>query len=319
MGREVKRVALDFNWPINKVWEGFLNPYGTTAQKCHDCAGTGYGKVAKHLYDQWYGYVPFDPTSTGSKPFTPESPAVRAFAERNVYRSPEYYGYGEAVIRKEAKRLCTLFNDQWFHHLDADDVKVLVEAGRLTDFIPWRKQEEIAEAAYYAWEARVQSGETGDEISDWYTGLKNLRGPYPTPEQVNEWSIGGFGHDSINAWIVVKAKAERLGHSATCPTCQGGGTLWPDAEDKALFDAWTPQEPPAGEGWQFWENVTEGSPQSPVFATADALVNFLVNEQGYSFKGAEAFVKTGWAMSMVLDGDGQIYNDVESAVLFQEN
>jgi hypothetical protein len=27
MGREVKRVALDFNWPLNKTWEGFLNPF----------------------------------------------------------------------------------------------------------------------------------------------------------------------------------------------------------------------------------------------------------------------------------------------------
>ena len=29
MGREVKRVALDFNWPLHKVWEGFQNPLDT--------------------------------------------------------------------------------------------------------------------------------------------------------------------------------------------------------------------------------------------------------------------------------------------------
>lgn len=27
MGREIKRVPLDFEWPLNKVWEGFLNPH----------------------------------------------------------------------------------------------------------------------------------------------------------------------------------------------------------------------------------------------------------------------------------------------------
>lgn len=27
MGRELKRVALDFDWPIKKTWDGFLNPY----------------------------------------------------------------------------------------------------------------------------------------------------------------------------------------------------------------------------------------------------------------------------------------------------
>ena len=25
MGREVKRVALDFDWPLSKVWKGFIN------------------------------------------------------------------------------------------------------------------------------------------------------------------------------------------------------------------------------------------------------------------------------------------------------
>ncbi len=28
MGREVRRVSLDFKWPIGKTWEGFLNPHG---------------------------------------------------------------------------------------------------------------------------------------------------------------------------------------------------------------------------------------------------------------------------------------------------
>lgn len=27
MGRELRRVPLDFDWPINKVWDGFLNPH----------------------------------------------------------------------------------------------------------------------------------------------------------------------------------------------------------------------------------------------------------------------------------------------------
>ena len=27
MGREIRRVPLDFSWPLNKAWEGFLNPH----------------------------------------------------------------------------------------------------------------------------------------------------------------------------------------------------------------------------------------------------------------------------------------------------
>ena len=33
--------------------------------------------------------------------------------------------------------------------------------------------------------------------------------------------------------------------------------------------------PPTGEGWQLWENVTEGSAVSPVFATAEELAEWL--------------------------------------------
>lgn len=34
MGRELRRVPLDFSWPLNKTWEGYLNPH---ARKCPDC------------------------------------------------------------------------------------------------------------------------------------------------------------------------------------------------------------------------------------------------------------------------------------------
>jgi hypothetical protein len=35
MGREVRRVPLDFDWPKDKVWHGYLNPH---YRKCPDCA-----------------------------------------------------------------------------------------------------------------------------------------------------------------------------------------------------------------------------------------------------------------------------------------
>jgi hypothetical protein len=46
MGRELRRVPLDFDWPINKTWEGFLNPH-YVAKKCEACAGTGYHTSVK--------------------------------------------------------------------------------------------------------------------------------------------------------------------------------------------------------------------------------------------------------------------------------
>jgi len=46
MGREVKRVALDFDWPLEKVWEGYLNPH---CAKCPTCKGSGSTAAMQRL------------------------------------------------------------------------------------------------------------------------------------------------------------------------------------------------------------------------------------------------------------------------------
>lgn len=38
MGYELKRVPLDFNWPLDKVWDGYVNPHG---RECSVCGGSG--------------------------------------------------------------------------------------------------------------------------------------------------------------------------------------------------------------------------------------------------------------------------------------
>lgn len=80
-----------------------------------------------------------------------------------------------------------------------------------------------------------------------------------------------MGHDSLNASYVIDAKAKKRGYPLCCDVCHGDGCLWQSPEIKAAYEAWEREEPPAGEGYQLWETVTEGSPQSPVFATLDAL------------------------------------------------
>lgn len=48
MGREVKRVAIDFDWPLNKVWNGYINPHYV---KCPQCDGTGVTSAHRRLDD----------------------------------------------------------------------------------------------------------------------------------------------------------------------------------------------------------------------------------------------------------------------------
>lgn len=53
MGREIKRVPLDFDWPLNAVWKGYLNPF--RSEPCPWCEGSGYTPEAKRISDAWYG------------------------------------------------------------------------------------------------------------------------------------------------------------------------------------------------------------------------------------------------------------------------
>jgi hypothetical protein len=47
MGRELMRVPLYFNAPLNKVWRGYINPH---YKKCPDCEN-GYTRAAERLND----------------------------------------------------------------------------------------------------------------------------------------------------------------------------------------------------------------------------------------------------------------------------
>ena len=46
MGRELKRVPVDFDWPLEKIWEGYLNPHFA---ECPECDGSGYSRAGKVL------------------------------------------------------------------------------------------------------------------------------------------------------------------------------------------------------------------------------------------------------------------------------
>ena len=283
MGREVKRVDVDFDWPLENIWGGFVNPYYSQRIECPECSGSGSSPFAKLLSDQWYGNAYFEPESRGSKPFSPNHPIIAARAKANVSRSPGYYGSGSDMVQKEAQRLCDLFNCQWGHHLNERDVAALIESERLKDlthiFTPGK-----------GWQPKEPA----------HT---------PTPEEVNEWSLSGIGHDSINNWCVVSAECKRCSEPEMCSRCGGEGDLWPTDEIKAAYDDWKDTEPPEGEGWQVWETVSEGSPITPVFPTRDGLIDYLVEygdkwdqkrgDGGWKRENAESFVDAEWAPSLI--------------------
>jgi hypothetical protein len=250
LNREVRRVALDFKWPLGRKWKGFVNPFEHCSTDCPVCGGSGDSPQVRYLKDRWHGNVPFSPGERGSQPFQFTDAAVVAFARSNVERAPEILGSGRDAIEREAQRLATHFNRCWSHHLNDADVAALLAKGGLLEFTHTCK-----------------AGE----------GWKLKDPPYiPTAAEVNLWSITGFGHGGAHQSICVRAECKRLGFEEKCPRCDGEGTLWPSAEIKRRAKDFMPTPPPAGEGWQIWETVSEGSPVTRVFATREELIEHLV-------------------------------------------
>jgi hypothetical protein len=249
MGREVRRVPLDFAHPLNEVWPGYINPHFQHRRNCPFCDGSGHNPATKQIADDWYDFG-----RTGRR---------------------------------------------WCDKLTQDEVDALVEAGRLRE---WR----------------------GRENGGWVTVPR-------TAAEVNAANgqgrglLGDLVHDSINRWICIETRAKRLGVWGECATCGGDGEAWRSPEDRAAAEAWTPTEPPAGEGWQMWETTSEGSPISPVFPTAEALAEWLARTGASTFGRMTAtyeqwlrmIVGDGSAVSMIATG-GVLMSGVEAASLPRE-
>jgi hypothetical protein len=282
MSREVKRVPLDFDLPLNKVWPGFLMPDRLTGSPCIPCDGSGYSMYARQLYDEWYGIG--DSHFIPKQPLAVDTPEVRAFAERNCKHDPDFYGISEAAIVREARRLIGYWNTQWSHHLDPVDVDALIAADQLWDLT-----------------------KTWTEADGW-----KERDPMPTitAAQVNTWSIPGIGHDSINCSVVIRAKCVRDGHPEMCELCEGHGFTEVYPGQRADSEAWESEEPPIGEGYQLWESVSEGSPISPVFPDAEGLAQWMASPAYHwgassplSIEQARRFVGIGWAPTGILTSE----------------
>lgn len=274
MSREIYRVPLDFDHPLNKAWSGHLLPESLHEKPCPDCKN-GYSEHAEFMQRVWSGNEPFHPTLTGSKKLTAQTPAVRALAERHITAAPHYYGTGEGAIVREAERLAALWNGQWCHHLSQDDVDALIAAGRLREFThTWRR------------------GEGWSPIEP---------APVVTAAQVNKWSITSSGHDDLNESAVIRARCVRDGLLYECPTCDGHATLEAYPGQRAASEAWKPTEPPTGSGWQLWSTAGNPAPISPVFATAETLAGWMSDpERGSDWVPLDVavnFVNEGWAPS----------------------
>lgn len=112
MGREIKRVPLDFAWPLDKPWAGFINPhYDQHCKECPFCDGEGYSTEGKKIADTWYDLDNFN---------------VKWRYNYNVGR--------DGKPAKHPPWQIIGISQAWCHDLTQDEVDALIAEERLTDF-----------------------------------------------------------------------------------------------------------------------------------------------------------------------------------------
>lgn len=278
MGREIKRVPANFDWPLNKVWKGFINPYYSCCDACPECGrynsytrrterGDGLTPAAREIADGFYD-----------------------FGWEGPYPSP----------------------NRWADKLTQEEVNLLVDEHRLHDFRPWlRKYDD--EGNFLEWERRLNDDgtpfyPTAEAVNAW----ERSRGM--GHDALNRWIL--IEHRWKKAGLTEDLTKCHLckGEGNLWPDPQDKiryENFAADNPDPSLGEAWS--EPPEGEWWQVWETVSEGSPVTPAFETPEELIDYLVEngDGGYgpapSREAASRFVLgSGWVPSGMVGPNGMI-------------
>jgi hypothetical protein len=326
MGRELRRVPLDFEWPLNKRWKGYLNPHYVKCPICPD----GSGNTEDYLMLEHFlrrlllageesvkrpsGYVP----KKG-----PPSLGARAFGiDPSTERRWPFDTDPVTVLSKIAGRDISE-QDAWIIRRVA---RIVPKPGIWSPYL-----------SRYAW-SEVDGKRVRKVVLDPNGGMY-----YPHPYLVEDEGIADVGptlHEFVrvlpgvrtgglagfdNCWDVIRAVLAKHGFETEeyglkdwgqCPFCKGHG-IHPDHLE--AHEAWKREDPPTGEGYQLWETVSEGSPITPVFATPEELAEYLTGHPRGVVKDMtyERWLKfingPGWAVSAASTPDGRLVSGVEAA------
>lgn len=87
---------------------------------------------------------------------------------------------------------------------------------------------------------------------------------------------------------------------------------WGDDEGEHEFTGAAGETPPEGDCYQVWQDVSEETPISPVFATREECVTWVMDSHECSAAAAEKFIDDGWAPSFIGTQFG-LYSGVQMA------
>lgn len=258
MGRELRRVPVDFDAPINATWQGYLMPDELCLPACPDCKhggshSTGRSLEAETLYESFWPH---------------NSNARLAWMDK--------IGQAEVDELIAHDRL----RDFTFTRPDGDRVARTPQPGDRVMYVDYRYEDDYTRRVEHP--AHGNTGVATDAGIDWdhsqplVLDSGKLR-VIPAAAQVNAWtrkSAGPFaGLGSSECLVLTEFRCRVLGIVHNCPTCGGVGDVG-TAEQRAACEAWERTDPPTGDGFQLWETTSEGSPQSPVFTTVEQLARW---------------------------------------------
>lgn len=262
MGREIRRVPLDFEWELNKIWKGFLNPHFRPCPEDQKICFNGETAAG-----QWLTAIlrlvvvaaddALDGGRCKARGGLHPHPYLVNLETAPTYEVPRELK-GSAAHREIARRMSD--RSSWVLPLTQEMVD-LVSGYDKASFLGF-----LGGSALYEMRKKLIKGAKLDPKT---------------------WGI--------------------------CPVCKGESI---DPGIKDVYEAWKPEAPPKGEGWQLWETVSEGSPISPVLPTREAFIEYLM-DQGSTRSAAEAFTKQGWVPSGVSVGNGPIVSGIEAAEVMQ--
>jgi hypothetical protein len=244
VSREVRRVPLDFDWPLDTLWGGYVMPDRLKRNPCPDCEN---GSTAAA---EW----------------------LRTFCRR-------IQDLGDDIRDQQSGRP--------MHPCLAEDPNPFTTRGAIDPVTRrWTELPRIIRPT--ADILPLLTGLTGRSEKD---HLHPLSGDNSYRIVMKLVAAAGLDPDT---WGI-------------CTTCAGEALLDAHEGQSADIEAWEPTEPPAGDGWQLWQTLSEGSPISPVFPTEEDLARWMTSpaytwgaaKHGRpSYEQALQFVRDGWAPSV---------------------
>lgn|SRR3990167_6789817 len=197
MGRKLIRVPLDFDWPLNKTWEGYLNPH---FRKCPDCQN-GSTVAMDRLSDLVNLLMLSGSDSLDGKchPYFNEAPL---YATQGLVPSPDMAELTTALAgRAPAGRMGHDTSDKW------SATKKIIKAAKLPK--DWGTCKTCAghcvdpavKVAYDAWKETKPPKGKGFQLWETTSEGSPISPVFKTLDELCEWCAGNastFGSSKAN-------------------------------------------------------------------------------------------------------------------------